>query len=58
MYLWCSADNLRVPGNDWGLGTSEDVRKLFGDQTTASDIHKDAFVVQQGNLLVTQVSTR
>lgn len=62
-YVPCSSigaaqtDGLRGFSDDWDAHASADIRSLFFDPKASRAVAKDAFLVQQANIYVTQVCT-
>ena len=46
----------RVFSDDWNMHASKEVRSLFLDPKASKAVVKDAFLVQQANIYVTQVT--
>jgi hypothetical protein len=44
--------------DDWDIHASADVRNLFCDPKAPKAVVRDAYLVQQSNIYVTQVSVR
>jgi hypothetical protein len=54
--MWLLTHRCRSFSDDWDTHASADIRQLFLDPKASKAMVKDAYLVQQANIYVTQVS--